>query len=647
MIRKFIQLIVFLWLSAATGLLCSAQEYALRGLVVNEQHHPMGGVQLSINGSAPVTTTPEGRFQVQPKSSPADSQHNVVIHVTGYRLKHQEVNARKELELTIEPIYKTLGGWVRTVNKLPLSGVLIKFRNATIEKTAVTDRDGFFRIQLPSETPVTLADFAVESYKVENSNIELRKVKDDNLKFVQEDTFVFLTVSGEEPLMEIATGNIASPEATRAVPKPAFTHTTTPNNPVSPEPFKISKDDKNLQTLIGLISAKRSPEAVTGTQSQIISKEIALISEELSRLQELVSNARSDQEKAAAEAAFAAYINDDYISQFIESLRKIDPNNPLVILLEKYKRANRDILDAKNESDRQLNITAKLFKVSTLIAVLFVILTFVAVFFAISNSRQKKKLQEATTKLEEERRRLEILNEELKMLMGIVAHDLKAPLNKVLGLTQLLPLVGLLNEEQSKYVSMVNQVAYDGRQFIENLLDLKAIEEQKRHLKTGPLEIMDWLRRSVVGYEQTANKKNIQINIQANVTETWISVDQSAFGQIVDNLVSNAIKFSSFDKNIVIQVEAGYSLVSIAIIDEGPGISEEDQQKMFKKFQCLSARPTAGEHSSGLGLSIVKMLIEQMGGEIHLKSLPGQGSAFTVYFHKYQPEENLVEAPGR
>ena len=91
--------------------------------------------------------------------------------------------------------------------------------------------------------------------------------------------------------------------------------------------------------------------------------------------------------------------------------------------------------------------------------------------------------------------------------MGIVAHDLKAPLNKVVGLTQLLPLVGTLNEEQSMYVGMVNQVAHDGRQFIENLLDLKAIEEQKRRFKLEPLEINQWLNRSLIGYEQTANRR--------------------------------------------------------------------------------------------------------------------------------------------
>ncbi len=646
MIRKFIQLTLALWLGTTPGFLGWAQEYALHGVIVDESSMPAGGVQVAINGSSPVVSTPkEGRFQVVLKTPPTSTDLDVVINVSGYRLKSKEFNyGRREIELVIQPIYKTLGGWVRTAGKVPVSGALIKFKNQTLEKTAFTDRDGFFRIQLPSETPVTIADFAVESYKVNNGNVELRKVQDDNLKFVQENTFVFLTVSSEDQLVEIASTSDKSPENDD---KPANGQETAkppvPSNPTQPETFKLPKDDKSLKTLIELIGSKRGNEAVKGNYSRVISKEIELISEELSRLQKQVTSAQSNQEKNTAEEAFTAYINDEYINDFIESLRAFDPNNPLVILLEKYKRDNQEILDAKNESDRQLSIVASQFKASKLVMVLLLALTSVVLFFAVSNNRKKKKLQEATLKLEEERRQLEIVNEELKTLMGIVAHDLKAPLNKVVGLTQLLPLVGALNEEQASYVSMVNQVAHDGRHFIENLLDLKAIEEQKRRLKIAPLEIMQWINRSLIGYEQTATKKNIRLKLETNASEGWISVDKSAFGQIVDNLVSNAVKFSPPDKTIFICVDAGYSLVSIAIKDQGPGISEEDQQKMFKKFQRLSARPTAGEHSSGLGLSIVKMLVEQMNGEIHLDSQLDLGSTFTVYFHKHELEETVLE----
>lgn len=646
MIRKFIQLVVFIWLGTGSYFLIHAQEYALRGVVVDESYVPVGGVQVSVNGSSPVVSTPkEGRFQINFKNPPANTDVDVVINISGHRLKSKSFNyGRKEIELIIQPINKTLGGWVRTPNKVPLSGVLVKFRNGVLEKTATTDPNGFFRIQLPSETPVTIADFAVEAYKVDQGNVELRKVKNDNLKFVDENTFVFLTVSADDQVIEVTTledqnsdesSNIAiqSQPVKSSVQKAASTQNT----------FTISKDNKDVKDLIELIGSKRGNKAISGNHALVINKEIELISKELSRLQTEVNKAQSGQEKISAEEAFTSYINDEYINSFIESLRDIDPDNPLVILLEKYKRDNQDIIDAKNESDRQLSLITSQFKASKFVVGLLLLLISVTVYFAINNNRKKKKLQETTQILEEERRRLEVVNEELKTLMGIVAHDLKAPLNKVVGLMQLVPLVGSLNEEQTKCINMVNQVAYDGRQFIENLLDLKAIEEQRRRLNVEPMEIMQWFSRSLIGYEQTASKKNIELKLQMNAPEGWIAVDKSAFGQIMDNLVSNAIKFSPSDKSILISIETGYSLVSVGIKDEGPGISEDDQQKMFKKFQRLSARPTAGEHSSGLGLSIVKMLIEQMNGEIHLESKLGEGSTFTVYFHKYIAEEITEE----
>ena len=217
MIRKFILLTIAIWLGATLGFSGWAQEYTLRGVVWNEAHVPVGGAQVSINGSSPVISTPkEGRFQVSLKNPPTSTDLDIVINVTGYRLKSKELNySRKEIDLVIEPIFKTLGGWVRTTDKSSVSGALIKFKNSSLEKTAVTDRDRFFRIQLPSEIPVTIADFAVESYKVNNGNIELRKVKDDNLKFIQENTFVFLTVSTEDLLLEVtSTDDIPQPNNT-------------------------------------------------------------------------------------------------------------------------------------------------------------------------------------------------------------------------------------------------------------------------------------------------------------------------------------------------------------------------------------------------------------------------------------------------
>ena len=117
-----------------------------------------------------------------------------------------------------------------------------------------------------------------------------------------------------------------------------------------------------------------------------------------------------------------------------------------------------------------------------------------------------------------------------------------------------------------------------------------------------------------------------------------VAADTTQLVQIMDNLVSNAVKYSPSGKNIYVRVYQVDSRVRAEIKDEGPGISAEDQKRLFGKFARLSARPTAGEHSTGLGLAIVKRLVESMKGKVWCESHPGQGAAFIVEL----PEWNML-----
>lgn len=231
--------------------------------------------------------------------------------------------------------------------------------------------------------------------------------------------------------------------------------------------------------------------------------------------------------------------------------------------------------------------------------------------------------------------RLEDLDREKNSLMNIVAHDLKAPLNKVAGAAQLLPNLGELNEDQEEFVNMIKKVAFEGKKFIEDLLDINAIEQQKpESISWEKIPLKSFISSSIVGYKQQAENKKIQLHFDAQLDGTEIDADRSYLNRILDNLVSNAIKFSPNDKNIYITATENAKMVSIAIKDEGPGISPEDQKKMFKKFQKLSARPTAGESSTGLGLSIIKTLVERLNGEISVSSELKQGTTFVVTLPK-------------
>jgi signal transduction histidine kinase len=100
--------------------------------------------------------------------------------------------------------------------------------------------------------------------------------------------------------------------------------------------------------------------------------------------------------------------------------------------------------------------------------------------------------------------------------------------------------------------------------------------------------------------------------------------------QVIDNIISNAVKYSPQEKNITIRLQSRAGVVRVEVQDEGEGISPEDMQKLFGKFVRLSARPTGGEHSTGLGLSIVKKMVEAMSGRVWCESEVGKGATFIV-----------------
>src|SRR5206468_5243470 len=110
-----------------------------------------------------------------------------------------------------------------------------------------------------------------------------------------------------------------------------------------------------------------------------------------------------------------------------------------------------------------------------------------------------------------------------------------------------------------------------------------------------------------------------------------VSGDPDRLREAIDNLVSNAIKYSPIGGEIAISVKRDDDDVLIRVSDNGPGLSPEDMSRLFGRFQRLSAKPTAGESSTGLGLSIVKRIIDMHGGEVSAASAgPGQGSSFTI-----------------
>jgi len=142
------------------------------------------------------------------------------------------------------------------------------------------------------------------------------------------------------------------------------------------------------------------------------------------------------------------------------------------------------------------------------------------------------------------------------------------------------------------------------------------------------------LQKVVDEYRKKAATKNITLHFTPEQDRYFAHVDLNTVHQILDNLVSNAVKYSPLGKGIFIRMTEREQQICIEIQDEGQGISLDDQVKLFGKFTRLTAKPTGGEHSTGLGLFIVKKLISILNGHISCESRLGQGATFTVTFPK-------------
>ncbi|HEY5826022.1 MAG TPA: HAMP domain-containing sensor histidine kinase [Cyclobacteriaceae bacterium] len=225
------------------------------------------------------------------------------------------------------------------------------------------------------------------------------------------------------------------------------------------------------------------------------------------------------------------------------------------------------------------------------------------------------------------------LNQEKQQVIGAVSHDLKGPFNRIFALVQLMDMSGGLTDEQKEYVGKIHQISVDGLGMVRNLLDNRKLEDTGIEMLKEEINLSILLHVLVKHYRSVAEKKNIQMNFEAPKESKVIS-DRNYLNRIFENLLSNAIKFSNPSTKILISIGEQENYWFIKIKDEGPGVSAEDQQKMFNKFQKLSPKPTGGESSTGLGLWIVKTLLEKTGGTIECESKEGEGSVFEVRLTK-------------
>ncbi|MEQ9824635.1 MAG: ATP-binding protein [Puniceicoccaceae bacterium] len=239
---------------------------------------------------------------------------------------------------------------------------------------------------------------------------------------------------------------------------------------------------------------------------------------------------------------------------------------------------------------------------------------------------RKQELAESNTRLHD----LVQLNKEF---MGIAAHDLRNPTAAVISLAELLEeeLVARGISELREYSEGIRISANNMSFLIRNLLDVNRLDEGKAIARLTAVHVGKVVQEVLEQSHEAAERKRIRMDCEeADFADLQVMADRGFLAQVLDNFVSNAIKYSNMGSVVKIGCRVHEDQLRVEVVDEGPGLTREDQERLFEKFARLSARPTGGETSSGLGLSIAKRLTELMKGRIGCDSERGRGSVFWV-----------------
>jgi signal transduction histidine kinase len=237
---------------------------------------------------------------------------------------------------------------------------------------------------------------------------------------------------------------------------------------------------------------------------------------------------------------------------------------------------------------------------------------------------QRLRLQ---VELEDSRDRLAQLNEEKAELLRMAAHDLRGPLTGVLLNLDLAQQGGLKAEDTLPRIrNHIEQMIM----LMTDLLDSETLDDGRRKLTFTAVNAATVIREVLASVASAAERKKIRFDTGGVGQVSAVLADAGALRQIVENLVSNALKFSSPGHTVWLVLTEWNNRVRLEVRDEGPGVQTDEVERIFAKYIRGSAKPTAGEKSTGLGLSIVRQLITAMNGRAWCESTPGKGATFIV-----------------
>jgi signal transduction histidine kinase len=246
-------------------------------------------------------------------------------------------------------------------------------------------------------------------------------------------------------------------------------------------------------------------------------------------------------------------------------------------------------------------------------------------------SRLNNDLVNMQRELSKKNRELDELNKLKNQFLGIAAHDLRNPLGIIMSFSDFLleDLETELSADQKMMLHTIQNSSEFMHRLLEDLLDITAIESGKLNLELQQTDLVGLIQSNINLNAVLAIKKNISIVLEIDEAIPTINVDSNKIEQVLNNLISNAIKYSNSGTSILVKISKNENEICVSVTDQGLGIPSAEIEKLFKPFQKTSVRATGGEKSTGLGLSIVRNIVHGHGGKVLVESEIGVGSTFS------------------
>ena len=302
-------------------------------------------------------------------------------------------------------------------------------------------------------------------------------------------------------------------------------------------------------------------------------------------------------------------------------------------LQEKFQARERE--NEKLLLQSEINQQKFHFRIMLIMIISLLLIAIAAAVSFIIKRRANRQLQATNDQIIRQNERLSELNYEKNSLISIVSHDLSTPFASI-GMWQQL----LLNEKdnltdsQRKALERIAQATQYGEKLIRHILDVEKAQTNQHKVKLENMDLRIFAETQLDNFMPVAASKKIQLHLDCPNRSIYFLSDPQLLGRMLDNLLSNAIKYTGTGKNIWMSVSEDRDAISIKVRDEGVGIQPDELPHLFGKYNKISSKPTNGEASNGLGLSIVKRICEELNGQIFCESAVGKGSVFTVVLKK-------------